>query len=143
MTNNQPDIVDAASRERLYPYLIGAFPIMHRGETLVEAPYLEAMCYELERVAQGETRRLLITVPPRHLKSLTASVAFVAWLLGRDPRKEILVASYSEELVRVHSLACHDLIRHRAYRRLFPHVAFTRERDLVIRTTSGGGRAGL
>jgi hypothetical protein len=43
----------------------------------------------------GANRRLLITQPPRSLKSICVSVAYVAWLLGHDPSRRIIVASYS------------------------------------------------
>ena len=50
------------------------------------------------RVDNGDNRRLLINQPPRSLKSITASVAFPAWQLGRDPTRRIIVVSYSNEL---------------------------------------------
>jgi hypothetical protein len=36
-------------------------------------------------VREGKIRRLIINLPPRHLKSLMASIAFPAWCLGHDP----------------------------------------------------------
>jgi hypothetical protein len=36
-------------------------------------------------VRGGRIRRLIIGVPPRHLKSHLASVAFPAWSLGHEP----------------------------------------------------------
>ena len=47
---------------------------------------------------RGEIRRLIITVPPRHLKSLCVSIAYPAFLLGHDPTRRIIAASYSSEL---------------------------------------------
>jgi len=41
-------------------------------------------------VRQGRIRRLLISVPPRHLKSHLASVSFPAWCLGHDPSAQII-----------------------------------------------------
>lgn len=52
----------------------------------------------LMRVERGEIKRLLITMPPRHGKSMLASQYFPAWYLGRNPTKEIIMASYSGEL---------------------------------------------
>jgi hypothetical protein len=45
-------------------------------------------------VRQGKIRRLIINLPPRHLKSLMASIAFPAWCLGHDPSAQILCVSY-------------------------------------------------
>jgi hypothetical protein len=47
-------------------------------------------------------KELLGTAPLRHLKFITTGVAFVAWLLGRDPGKRIMVASYGDELTSEH-----------------------------------------
>jgi len=41
-------------------------------------------------VREGRIRRLIISVPPRHLKSHLASIAFPAWCLGHDPSAQIL-----------------------------------------------------
>jgi hypothetical protein len=44
-------------------------------------------------VRDGRTRRLIINVPPRHLKSHLALVAFPAWCLGLEPGLQILCAT--------------------------------------------------
>ena len=46
--------------------------------------HVEAMAYELSEVMRGRTRRLIITVPPRSLKSICASVALPAFALGHE-----------------------------------------------------------
>ena len=45
-------------------------------------------------------RRLIVNVPPRSIKSITAAVAFPAWVLGQDPTRRIICVSYAEELAR-------------------------------------------
>ena len=47
--------------------------------------HIEVIASELERCLRGETKRLIINVPPRSLKSHCASVAFPAWVLGHEP----------------------------------------------------------
>jgi hypothetical protein len=49
-------------------------------------------------VRRGEIKRLIINLPPRCLKSHCASVAFVAWMLGHEPSKHIICASYGQDL---------------------------------------------
>jgi hypothetical protein len=56
------------------------------------------MATKLEAVRRGEIKRLIINLPPRHLKSHCVSVAFVAWLLGHDPTKQVICASYGQDL---------------------------------------------
>ena len=47
--------------------------------------HLEVIADKLMEVRRGRIRRLVINLPPRHLKSLMASIAFPAWCLGHDP----------------------------------------------------------
>ena len=48
--------------------------------------HVEVVAAKLAAVRDGKIRRLIISLPPRHLKSLLASVAFPAWCLGPDRR---------------------------------------------------------
>jgi len=52
--------------------------------------HVELIAGKLAAVRAGHIRRLIISLPPRHLKSHLASVAFPAWCLGHEPSAEIL-----------------------------------------------------
>ncbi len=52
----------------------------------------------LEKVERGEIDRLMITVPPRHGKSMEASEFFPAWYIGRNPDKYVVISTYSQDL---------------------------------------------
>src|SRR5205085_6673466 len=56
-----------------------------------------------ERIRRGEINRLIINLPPRHLKSPTVSVAFPAFLLGLEPWHRIFAISYGNELSSKHA----------------------------------------
>ena len=58
--------------------------------------HLEVIAAKLTAVREGKIRRLIINLPPRHLKSLMASIAFPAWCLGQDPSAQILCVSYGQ-----------------------------------------------
>lgn len=79
-------------------------------------------------------------MPPRHLKSITTGVAFVAWLLGRDPGKRIMVASYGDELASKHGEHTRIVMTSDWYRRLFPKTQLTRQVANGLLTSSGGFR---
>src|SRR5262249_46300526 len=64
-------------------------------------------------------RRLVLNQPPRTLKSFIVSVAFPAWLLGRDPSLKIICASYSEDLAYKFSRDCRALMDSAFYKRVF------------------------
>jgi hypothetical protein len=59
------------------------------GQTYVPTWHIEAIAWALERVRRGERKRLIINMPPRSLKSIAASVAFPAFILGRDRRSAL------------------------------------------------------
>lgn len=52
---------------------------------------------KLWQVAQGRLSRLLISMPPRHGKSLLASHYFPAWYLGTFPERRVLMAGYEAD----------------------------------------------
>jgi len=60
------------------------------------------LCYELERfsreITAGLSPRLLIAAPPRSGKSEIVSRRWPVWHLGRNPRHEVVVASYGQDL---------------------------------------------
>ena len=66
--------------------------------------HIEVIAAKLAAVRAGRIRRLIINLPPRHLKSLLASIAFPAWCLGHDPSAQILCVSYAQDLAI--SLGC-------------------------------------
>jgi len=103
--------------------------------------HLEVIAAELEACRRGETKRLIINVPPRSLKSHCASVAFPAWLLGHNPSAQIIVASYAEELAHKLSSDCRALCSAQFYRDLFStRLSSTRQALQEFITTKNGFR---
>ena len=56
--------------------------------------HFEIIAAQLAAVFAGRTRRVIVNLPPRHLKSHLASVAFPAWCLGRNPSAQILCVTF-------------------------------------------------
>ena len=97
-----------------------AFNVVRPGIIFKPNWHFEAVTEKLSQVARGEVRRLIITLPPRTLKSLCASVALPAWLLGRNPSTRIICASYNDELSTTFSRDCRALLETPFYKRVFP-----------------------
>lgn len=135
----------AAQRECLYLFLIGAFDLLSPGVSFARADYLEAMCYALQQVADGNTKRLIISVAPRHLKSICASVLLPAFILGRDPARKIMVISYGGALAREQAEIYHRLVRSDHYRSLFPEMNLDPRSSSwdSIKTMQGGSRMAM
>src|SRR5262249_45087717 len=96
------------------------FVALSLGQTYVRSWHIDAIAYQLERIRRGEIRRLIINMPPRSLKSITASVAFPAFLLGHDPTKRIICVSYSGDLAKKHSNDFRAVLESAWYRSIFP-----------------------
>jgi predicted phage terminase large subunit-like protein len=82
--------------------------------------HIEVIAAKLAAVRTGRIRRLIINLPPRHLKSLLASIAFPAWCLGHEPSAQILCVSYAQDLGDKLARDCRSIMMSPWYRRIFP-----------------------
>jgi len=117
-----------------------AFRVVRPGIGFKPNWHFEAVTEKLSQVASGKVRRLIITLPPRTLKSLCASVALPAWFLGRNPAERVIVVSYSDILARTHANDFRLLVNHPMYRAAFPAMRLERDTDREIVTTKRGKR---
>ena len=110
----------ALLRTNLNAFVHKVFCTLALGQAFVRSWHLQAIAYELERLRRGEITRLIINMPPRSLKSVTASVAFPAFVLGHDPTRRIICVSYSGDLATKHANDFRAVAEARWYRQLFP-----------------------
>src|SRR5215471_11010556 len=82
--------------------------------------HLEVIAAKLTAVREGKIQRLIINLPPRHLKSLMASVALPAWCLGHDPSAQILCVSYAQDLADKHARDSRSIMMSRWFQQIFP-----------------------
>jgi hypothetical protein len=80
----------------------------------------------------------LINQPPRSLKSICVSVAYVAWLLGHDPTRRVIVASYSGDFAAELHRQFRMVVGSEWYAALFPNLRWAKETGLEFITTQGG-----
>src|SRR5258707_9236514 len=116
------------------------FATISPGETYLHNWHVDAIAHQLMRVHSGEGRRLLINQPPRSLKSICTSVAYVAWLLGHDPTRRVIVVSYSSEFAAELHRQFRMLIDATWYRALFPAMRTAKDSGTELVTTAGGSR---
>jgi predicted phage terminase large subunit-like protein len=145
----------ALLRTEFGPFLHKVFNTLSPGQRYDPSWHIEAIAWQLDRVRRGEVRRLIINMPPRSLKSIAASVAFPAFLLGLDPSQRIICVSYSGELAKKHSNDFRAVVESPWYRSTFPgarvsakntetEIEFTK-RGFRLATSVGGtltGRGG-
>jgi len=115
-------------------FVMKVFETVSPGDEFLENWHVEAMTYAAELVMDGSIKRLITTVPPRHLKSIIFSVALPAFLLGLDPKKRIICVSYSNELAVKHANDFRAVMNSVWYRRVFPGTRVSREKDTQYET---------
>jgi len=100
------------------------------------------MCHNLSKVLSGDVKRLIITIPPRHLKSICTSVALPAFVLGHNPTRRIICVSYSQELAVKHANDCRSVMNADWYRRIFPGTRIdpAKNTETEVKTTKQGFR---
>src|SRR4051812_16973477 len=114
------------------------------AQPFLPSKHVQAMCHVLEKVARGITTRQLITVPPRHGKSICTAVCLAAWILGHDPSKKIIVASYGGDLASKHARDFRAIVTSDWYQRLFPRMRLApggNRLDEQVTTLQGGRKA--
>jgi predicted phage terminase large subunit-like protein len=102
---------------RLIPYVAFQWPGYR------DAPHHRLIARKLEAVERGEITRLMITMPPRHGKSMLASEFFPAWYLGRNPDHYVVAATYAQELADDFGRKVKNQIEDSAYGAVFPGVS--------------------
>jgi hypothetical protein len=107
--------IDAILRNDFESFLHKSVRYLNPGTSFLPNWHIQAIAYQLDRIRRGEITRLIINMPPRHLKSLTVSVAFTAYrrrpcsqrslpvalVVVDDSEAAGLVPSYLEDLLAV------------------------------------------
>ena len=130
----------ALLRTDLRYFIQRVFATVFPGTEYLHGWHIDAIVFQLMRVHAGDCRRLLINQPPRSLKSLSVSVAFVAWLLGRDSARRIIVVSYASELSAELHRQFRMVMNSRWYQLLFPAMRSAKDTGTELVTTAGGSR---
>jgi len=110
----------AILRSDFYGFIERSFYELNPDTSFKDNWHIEVLAYELEQVRLGETKRLIINVPPRSLKSHCASIAFPAWVLGHAPSAQIICVSYAQDLSDKLASDCRTLMMSPMYKNTFP-----------------------
>ena len=104
--------------------------------------HIDALVHQLERIRKGEVKRLIVNMPPQSLKSVLCSVAFPAFLLGCDPARRIIAASYSIDLAIKHANDWRHIMQSPFYSRIFPgtRISASKNSEIEVTTTRHGYR---
>lgn len=131
---------DAVLRLYFPAFVHKVFLTVSPGDQYLANWHIDAICHELTQCLNGETDRLLITQPPRSLKSICVSVAFVAWAMGHNPKLSFLCVSYSQDFSVELARMCRRVMESEWYLKLFPRMHGTKHTREESITPLGGSR---
>jgi hypothetical protein len=120
---------DLTLSENFSVFVRKVFETVSPGDAFYPNWHIDGMTYAAERVINGKIKRLITTVPPRHLKSIIFSIALPAFLLGRDPTSRIICVSYSNDLAVKLANDFRAVMTSDWYQRVFPETRVSREKD--------------
>jgi hypothetical protein len=87
-----------------------------------DAAHHRLIARHLEAVERGDIKRLMITMPPRHGKSMLASEFFPAWYMGRNPGHYVVTATYAQDLADDFGRKVKNQIEDELFQQVFPGV---------------------
>jgi predicted phage terminase large subunit-like protein len=88
-----------------------AWSILHPGRELIWSWHYDYLCEYLVLVKRRVSRRLIINVPPRTLKSTLVTIIFPVWVWLTEPSHHFLAASYNLDLSGEHSVKRRTLLQ--------------------------------
>lgn len=119
---NDQKTLNSLLRYDLLSFIQKSFQTVSPGGQYIHNWHIEAIAWHLTQCIHGSVKRLIITLPPRSLKSIACSVALPAWVLGNDPTRRIICASYAQDLAIKHALDCRSVMESDWYRQCFPYT---------------------
>jgi len=101
------------SKESFLYFVTQMWPVFISGA------HHKIMADAFERVANGQLKRLIINMPPRHTKSEFASFLLPAWFLGKFPHKKIIQTAHTAELATGFGRKVRNLVSSEPYQKVF------------------------
>lgn len=106
----------------------------------IPATHHKLIAEKLEAVERGDILRLIITIPPRHGKTELTSDRFTSWFLGRDPYREVMLATYNQTFAEDRGRKIRDIMQTPEYAQVFPDAVLKKDSKASDRLglTAGG-----
>jgi predicted phage terminase large subunit-like protein len=111
----------------------------NEGTKVSRDHYLEVIASKLMDFADGKTKRILVNLPPRHLKTQLGSVCLAAWVLAHKPNTKIMVVAYSEELAEQIARSIRSILQADWFKKIFEtRIAKGHAKTKNFGTNAGG-----
>jgi len=111
----------------------------YTNEVYIPAGHHQRIAEKLEAVERGEIDRLMIFMPPRHGKSELASKRFPAWCLGRNPKRQIIAASYNSDLASDFGRNVRNIVASPEFGQVFTGISLAPDSQAANRMNTNRG----
>jgi len=115
---NNEDVFDPQPKDFAYTRLLSY--IRMQMPSYIIGKHHKLIAYYLQKLERGDVTRLAIFMPPRHGKTMLASEFFSSWYMGRNPKHEIIFASYAQDRSDDVGKAVRDLMLSDVHEDVFP-----------------------
>jgi predicted phage terminase large subunit-like protein len=120
--NDVRRVLAAAMRDDFLTFAGKAIPELDHHPLDVQ-PHVQLMAEGLHQLFDRKTEALMISIPPRLLKSRLATVCYTAWLIGKRPSEKVMVVSHDQRLADGLVDSVRTLVSTPWYAEAFPHAA--------------------
>jgi predicted phage terminase large subunit-like protein len=127
-------------------FVVEMWSTVEPSTPFVDGWHIDVLCQHLEAVAEFDIKKLVINMPPRHMKSILCAVMFPAWVWLRYPERKFIYASYAEAIAIRDSIKTRNLLSSDKYRSLFKikwNLAEDQNQKKVFQNTLGGERVAV
>lgn len=111
--------------------------------TFIEHPLARLLCQIIEKMDRGEVKRAGVSVGPQFGKSEVLSRGGPAWLSGRNPRRNMILAGYGDTFAAEFGFDCREIMQSAPHKQVFPEHALHPHKQAAdaLWTTAGGKMA--
>jgi len=114
--------------------------VKHMWPAFIEGRHHQIMAEAFKRIADGDLKRLIVNMPPRHTKSEFASYLLPAWFLGQYPDKKVIQTAHTAELSVGFGRKVRNLVDDEDFKKVFPELALRADSKAAGRwSTNQGG----
>lgn len=133
------------AREELVPFVELMMPDQNDPDDVSRSRYRanlshQVIAHALQEVEARRLLRVIFVMPPRHGKSQLISRMFPPWLMGRDPYRHVMFATYNQPFAEDFGRTVRDIMRSPAYAQVYPlcRLAEGSQAAEMLRTVEGG-----
>jgi len=109
---------------------------------LIDSALSDVVRYVETRGAEG-TGYLIISMPPRHGKTVTVSKLFPAWFLAEHPDMRVILASYGMTLAQKNSRYARNTIQSIGFKDIYPYISLAQDSKAVDAWDLSGHDGGM